>query len=49
MVPGSGPVRPHGGSGLGLLQTADVPSKGKLTFVYAIDPRGNIIELHACG
>jgi catechol 2,3-dioxygenase-like lactoylglutathione lyase family enzyme len=37
----------HGGHALGEMQSAEVPGKGKLTFVYATDPEGNIIELQA--
>ena len=29
------------------VQSNEVPGKGKLTFVYATDPEGNIIELQA--
>ena len=39
----------HGGGALGQIQSADVPGKGQLTFVYATDPEGNIIELQAWG
>ncbi|MFG0329194.1 MAG: VOC family protein [Phycisphaerales bacterium] len=35
----------HGGGRLGELVTATVPGKGDITWVYATDPEGNIIEL----
>jgi catechol 2,3-dioxygenase-like lactoylglutathione lyase family enzyme len=38
-------VLAHGGGALGQIQMADVRGKGKLTFVYATDPEGNILEL----
>ena len=34
-----------GGSVLGERVTVDIPSAGRITFVYATDPEGNIIEL----
>jgi catechol 2,3-dioxygenase-like lactoylglutathione lyase family enzyme len=37
----------HGGHPLGQVQAAEVPGRGKLTFVYATDPEGNMIELQA--
>jgi predicted enzyme related to lactoylglutathione lyase len=38
-------VLQHGGSTLGDLVETDIPGAGHLTFVYAHDPDGNIIEL----
>jgi len=35
----------HGGSALGSPSEADIPEVGRLSFVYARDPEGNIIEL----
>lgn len=37
----------HGGSLVGDVASARVPGVGLLTFVYAADPEGNIIELQA--
>lgn len=34
-----------GGGTLGELVSTDIPNAGRLTFVYATDPEGNIIEL----
>lgn len=34
-----------GGSAVGDLVTADIPNAGRITFVYAADPEGNVIEL----
>ena len=34
-----------GGSALGERVTVDIPGAGRITFVYATDPEGNIIEL----
>ena len=34
-----------GGSALGERVTVDIPGAGHITFVYATDPEGNIIEL----
>lgn len=34
-----------GGGVLGELVSAEIPGAGTITFVYAIDPEGNIIEL----
>ena len=42
-------VLAHGGGALGQIRVAEVPGRGKLTFVYAADPEGNIIELQAWG
>jgi catechol 2,3-dioxygenase-like lactoylglutathione lyase family enzyme len=36
-----------GGSQVGRIATADVSGVGKLTFVYAADPEGNILELQS--
>lgn len=38
-------VRAHGGAALGEIVTTDVPGAGRITFVYATDPEGNILEL----
>jgi predicted enzyme related to lactoylglutathione lyase len=38
-------VKLHGGNDLGSITTKVVPSVGTLTFVYATDPEGNIVEL----
>ena len=35
----------HGGTQLGDLVETDIPSSGHLSFVYARDPDGNIIEI----
>jgi predicted enzyme related to lactoylglutathione lyase len=37
----------HGGGLVGDVASAEVPGVGLLTFVYAADPEGNIIELQA--
>jgi hypothetical protein len=37
----------HGGGLVGEVASAEVPGVGLLTFVYAADPEGNIIELQA--
>ncbi|NPV09680.1 MAG: VOC family protein [Anaerolineae bacterium] len=34
-----------GGGAVGHTVTADIPQAGRITFVYATDPEGNIIEL----
>lgn len=39
----------HGGGALGEVTEHDVPGVGPLTFVYATDPEGNIIELQHWG
>jgi predicted enzyme related to lactoylglutathione lyase len=38
-------VKSEGGGQAGELVTVDIPDAGKITFVYATDPEGNIIEL----
>ncbi len=38
-------VLSHGGSAVGKVVKRDIPGVGKLTFIYAADPEGNIIEL----
>jgi predicted enzyme related to lactoylglutathione lyase len=40
-------VRQHGGSALGVVSSHPVPGVGLLTFVYAMDPEGNVIELQS--
>jgi predicted enzyme related to lactoylglutathione lyase len=40
-------VRKHGGSAVGDVTTHEVEGVGLLTFVYATDPEGNIIELQS--
>jgi len=40
-------VLAHGGSTVGAVSTSEVPGMGLLTFVYAADPEGNIIELQS--
>jgi len=42
-------VLAHGGSFVGEPTTAEIPGAGRLTFVYAADPEGNIIELQSWG
>lgn len=42
-------LRSHGGGALGEVTVHDVPGVGTLTFVYATDPEGNIIELQHWG
>ena len=37
----------HGGGLVGEVTSAEVPGAGRLTFVYATDPEGNIVELQA--
>ncbi len=37
----------HGGSLIGEVTSAEVPGAGTLTFVYAADPEGNVVELQA--
>ena len=39
----------HGGTSVGALVRTEVPHAGSLTFVYARDPEGNIIELQKWG
>jgi predicted enzyme related to lactoylglutathione lyase len=36
-----------GGSEYGQMVTIDIPDAGQLTFVYVLDPEGNIIELQS--
>jgi predicted enzyme related to lactoylglutathione lyase len=36
-----------GGSEYGQLVTAEIPGAGKITFVYVLDPEGNLIELQS--
>ncbi len=38
-------VLAHGGKSLGETVAREVPGAGRLTFVYATDPEGNILEL----
>ena len=38
-------LQQHGGMQLGDLIETEIPSTGHLTFVYARDPDGNIIEI----
>lgn len=38
-------VQKHGGRALGEVVATDVPGAGRVTFVYATDPEGNILEL----
>jgi predicted enzyme related to lactoylglutathione lyase len=38
-------VRQYGGSSVGEVVTAEVSGRGRITFVYAADPEGNLIEL----
>ena len=40
-------VLAHGGSALGSLTEKEVVGVGRLTFIYARDPEGNIIELQS--
>jgi predicted enzyme related to lactoylglutathione lyase len=40
-----GDVMSHGGRALGEVTRRDVPGVGVITFVYAADPEGNILEL----
>lgn len=35
----------YGGTSVGRVTQANVPGKGRITFVYAADPEGNLIEL----
>jgi len=37
----------EGGKAIGEVQSANVAGRGKLTFVYAADPEGNIVEVQA--
>ena len=38
-------VLEHGGAALGEVSSNDIPGLGTITFVYATDPEGNILEL----
>jgi predicted enzyme related to lactoylglutathione lyase len=38
-------MRRHGGGAVGEISTKEVPGVGVLTFIYATDPEGNIVEL----
>ena len=38
-------VLAHGGTALGEVVTTAVPGAGNVTFVYAADPEGNLLEL----
>jgi len=40
-------VRKHGGGALGEVTFHEVEGAGRLTFVYATDPEGNIVELQS--
>jgi len=40
-------VLAHGGRALGAVTSLPVPGKGTVTFVYAADPEGNLLELQA--
>lgn len=40
-------VLAHGGKACGSVVSNPVPGKGTLTFVYAADPEGNLIELQS--
>lgn len=40
-----GAVLERGGAALGDTVTSEVPGAGRVTFVYATDPEGNILEL----
>jgi predicted enzyme related to lactoylglutathione lyase len=40
-------VRGHGGSAVGEVVTHEVEGVGRLVFVYAADPEGNILELQS--
>ena len=42
-----GRVLEHGGREVGSVVTMAVPGKGTLTFLYAADPEGNLLELQA--
>jgi predicted enzyme related to lactoylglutathione lyase len=42
-------VLAQGGSAIGTLVTQDLEGIGRLTFVYASDPEGNILELQSWG
>jgi len=38
-----------GGGTLGEIVTLEIPSAGRVTFVYATDPEGNVVELQSWG
>jgi catechol 2,3-dioxygenase-like lactoylglutathione lyase family enzyme len=40
-------VEAHGGRAVGSVTSVAVPGKGTITFVYAADPEGNLLELQA--
>jgi catechol 2,3-dioxygenase-like lactoylglutathione lyase family enzyme len=40
-------VAAHGGRAVGSVVALPVPGKGTVTFVYAADPEGNLLELQA--
>jgi predicted enzyme related to lactoylglutathione lyase len=40
-------IRKHGGGALGHVTSREVKGVGVLTFVYATDPEGNIVELQS--
>ena len=40
-------IREHGGGAVGNVTTHEVEGVGVLTFVYATDPEGNIVELQS--
>jgi len=40
-------IRKHGGGALGQVTSHEVKGVGVLTFVYATDPEGNIVELQS--
>ena len=42
-------VLAHGGSLLGKVAVSEVAGAGRLTFIYAADPEGNVVELQAWG
>ena len=37
----------HGGGLLGDIVTREIPGAGRLTFAYAVDPEGNIVEIQS--
>ncbi len=42
-------VEAAGGGRVGELVEVEVPDAGRLTFVYATDPEGNVLELQRWG
>ncbi len=42
-------IEQQGGRALGQVTTREVPGVGVITFVYATDPEGNILELQRWG